>query len=382
MVFAVKNLARNDRSTRARRALSSAFSPRAAALAAGLLASLAALLAVGCHVDTNTGKNAVGIVGAGIVNDPGNKSLRFDILRFGMDEFCRELLQSGAPLRLADDQPVIGRFFAEDCQAKTIDEVGRSTVLVQFGGKGFAWTVGTGRLGFRARGLLELAPDFRLADDALYVYFRPVHVDTSDFGLLMTERPLAQAMLDVAGVNEVEIGRTIIDAQLGRGFTVIRYDADGHTDFGLGLLAAGERPFRPFTVQSSPKRTVANGRTELFPEQQDYIGKVKLEGGQAITLTLDAEGARAVDVAIVPAGGTSPLIEHYVSQPGAPALPAGVPFLAEASAIAPFRSVVPLPAGDYYVVFDHSKAIGRTHPAADALPVRVDYLIQVGDAAP
>lgn len=324
----------------------------------------------------------MGIVGAGIVNDPGNKSLRFDILRFGMAEFCRELLQSGTALRTADDQPVIGRFFAEDCETKTIEDASRSTVLIQFGGKGYAWTLGTGRMGFRARGLLELAPDFRLHGDTLYVYFRPVHVDTSDFGLLMTESALTEAAIETVGLNEIEIGKAIISAQLGRGFTVIRYDADGHTDYGLGLIARGELPFRPFTVLSSPRRTIANGRTELFREQQDYLGQIRVGSGEALTVTLQVDGAEAIDVALVSASRDPSLIERYVTTRGAAPLDSHVVFQAQASKVAPFRAEIPLPAGDYYLVFDHSKNFGKTSTKTEALPVRVDYLIQLGPAKP
>ncbi len=346
-----------------------------------LLATLGGFLA-SCRIDPGAGKAAVAVVGAGIVNDPGNKSLRFDILRFGMAEFCRELLQNGTPLRLADDQPVIGRFFADSCQTKTIDEVARNSVLVQFGGKGYAWTVGTGRMGFRAQGLLELAPDFRLADDALYVYFRPVHVDTSDFGLLMTESSLTEAVMDVAGVSEVEVGKAIIDAQLGRGFTVIRYDADGHTDFGLGLIAAGELPFRPFTVLSSPKRTLANGRTEIFREQQDYLGRLHVEAGESLTVTLAIDGTKAIDVALVHAGPDAALVQRYVTQRGAAPLDHDVAFSAQVSGAAPFKSELKVAAGDYFLVFDHAAAFGETAPGSDGLPARVDYLVQVGPASP
>lgn len=339
-------------------------------------------VSLGCQIDTKTGKDAIGLVGQGVVNDPSNKSLRFDILRFGIEEFCRELLSSGAPLRLADDQPVIGRFFASKCETKIIDEQKRNTVLVQFGGSGYAWTVGTGRMGFRAQGLFELAPDFRLAGEALYVYFRPVHVDTSDFTLLSTERPLAQAVLEVTRVNESDLGKAIIDAQLSRGFTVMRYDVDGHTDFSLGLIEPGERPFRPFSVLSSNQRTIANGRTELHVGQQDYLGKIHLDGNEAISLYLKLDGARAVDVAILPAQVAGPRLSQILEKPGLPKDLGGQVLLTTLSSVAPLRSTIPLPPGDYYLVFDHSTELGTSHPTPQALPSRVDYLVQAGPSEP
>jgi len=331
-------------------------------------------LLTACQVNAETGKGAATIIGHGVVNSPGNKSLRFDMLKFGLDEFCSELLKRGAPLRLEDGQPIVGRYFGETCQAKSIDTVEKSTIIVQFGGRGFAWTAGTGRLGFRAKGLLELAPDFRVHDDAMYVYFRPVLVDTSDFELLMTERKLAQSVAELAGVNEQKLGRAIIDAQLGRGFTAVRYDSDGHTDFALGLVDDGQAPFRPFTVVSSPRRTIANGRTELFSNQQDFLGRITLDQGEEISLTFRVEGTSAVDFALLSAERSTAHISRYLHEPGEIRPKATPSFLSTATAAAPTKARVKLPAGDYFLVLDHSSAWGSTSPAKDELPARVDYL--------
>lgn len=250
--------------------------------------------------------------------------------------------------------------------------------MVQFGGAGYAWTPGTGRLGFRAQGLLELSPDFRVHKEAMYVYFRPVQVDTSDFEVLMTERPLAQAVIQLAGVDETKMGQSIINAQLGRGFTAIRYDVDGHTDFALGIVDEGETPFRPFTVVSSPRLTAANGRTELSAGQQDYIGQVKVEEGETIAVTLNMEGTEAIDFALVTAPSAEPILDSYVRTRGSKMAPVVPSFVARAASGAPTRAEVRVPAGRYYLVLDHSTAWGATTPQKDALPARVDYLIQTG----
>ncbi len=332
----------------------------------------------GCQVSAQTGQNAASIIGRGVVNNPKNMSLRFDMLKFGLKEFCRELTERGAPLRLQDGQPVMGRFFGKTCQAKSIDTVEKRTVVVQFGGSGYAWTPGTGRLGFRAQGLLELSPDFRVHKEAMYVYFRPVQVDTSDFEVLMTERPLAQAAIQLAGMDERKMGQAIIDAQLGRGFTAIRYDADGHTDFALGLVDQGDTPFRPFTVVSSPRLTAANGRTELSSEQQDYIGHIHVGAGESMVVTLNMEGTDAIDFAVVSVPSAQPILDAYLRTPGSRRAPIVPSFVAKATSSAPTRAEVRLPEGHYYLVLDHSGAWGDTAPQKDALPARVDYLIQTG----
>lgn len=338
------------------------------------------ILNLSCQVNAKTGKDAASLIGKGIVNNPSNKSLRFDMLKFGLDEFCRELLEHGAPLRLSDGQPVIGRFFGESCEAKSIDNVEKSTIIVQFGGRGYAWTAGTGRMGFRAQGLLELAPDFRIHEDAMYVFFRPVQVDTSDFELLMTEHPLAQAVADLVGLDEQKLGKAIIQAQLGRGFTAIRYDADGHTDFALGLIDPGDRPFRPYTVVASPRTTEANGRTELFAGQQDFVGRIHVGSGENITVTLRVEGTDSIDFALLSEASAVPHLQSYLSQPGSPPVKIVPSFLAQATSTAPTRAEVRVPEGSYFLVLDHSPAWGDHTPDAKSLPARIDYLIQTGAA--
>lgn len=336
------------------------------------------LLLLGCQVGAQTGRDAATIIGRGVVNSPSNKSLRFDMLKFGLNEFCNELMLRGAPLRLADGQPVIGRYFGDSCQAKSIDTLEKRTVIVQFDGRGYAWTAATGRIGFRARGLLELAPDFRVYKEAMYVYFRPVQVDTSDFELLMAEKPLAQAAAALAGLSEKEVGQSIINAQLGRGFTAIRYDIDGHTDFALGLVDQGDTPFRPYSVLASPRTTAANGRTEMFRGQQDYVGKIRVKKGEEVTLTLNLEGTEAVDFALVTAKTAEPHLQAYLRTPGTQKVASVPTFLSQATDTAKTRARIKVPPGDYFLVLDHSAAWGTETPAEGALPARVDYLIQTG----
>jgi len=301
------------------------------------------------------------------------------LIRFGLKQFCDELLLGGAPIRISDDQPVVGRYFASHCEARSLDEPGRDTIIAKFEGNGFAYSAATGRLGFRAGGLIEVAPDFRIHESALYVYFRPIQVDTSDFSLLMTEQKLARTVANVAGVDEAKVGQLIINAQLGRGFTVIRYDADGNSDFALGLISPGERPFRPFSVLSSPRQTLANGRTEIFPGQQDYLGKLRVESGQALTLTLRLEGSSAVDVLVLSAEAGESTVQRYLAEPGPATVSGGVVFQAQLGQGAPLRGHFIPPAGDYYVLFDHSDKVGKVSPEPGALPARIDYLLQVGE---
>jgi hypothetical protein len=323
------------------------------------------------------------VLGAGIVNDPANKSLRFDILKFGLESFCQEMLKGGAPLKLADDQPVLGRFFAASCQTQILDEEQRKSFIVQYRGKGYAFGVPAGRIGFEAAGLVEYAPDFRVHEGALYVYFRPRLVDTSSFKTLLVETPGAETVLATAGVNPEALGKRIVDGQLRRGFTVIRLGSHGETEFGMGLIPPGERPFHPYQVQTEDKRVVFNDRTEVHTQQQDYIGAFDVEdSGQALYLNLSVDGAPAVDVLVVNQATGDPLVDAYVRERGPRPLTGGVLFDEPLLAAQPFRRFVPVPQGRYYLVLDHSDRMGRG-PAPDLRADRaakIDYLLLLGDA--
>jgi hypothetical protein len=93
--------------------------------------SLISAALLGCPSRESVGTSSMAVLGAGVVNDPENRSLRFDMLKFGLESFCAEMLKGGAPLKLADDQPVAGRFFAQSCQSQILDEETRKSFIVQ-----------------------------------------------------------------------------------------------------------------------------------------------------------------------------------------------------------------------------------------------------------
>jgi hypothetical protein len=337
----------------------------------------------GCPKQETLGASAMAVLGPGVINNPENKSLRFDILKFGLDRFCFEMTSRGAPLRLRDDEPVLGRFFAEGCQSQIVDDEQRKALVVQYNGQGFAWTNLTGRVGFKSGGLIEYAPDFQLQGEAMYIYFRPRNVSGTTFQTAMVESTLARGGMAVAGIDSSAVGKQIVTAQLERGFTVVRYDETGETDFALGLLPLGQRPFRPFQIRSD-KQILANDRTEVHSAQQDYLGGFEVtDDDQAIYLTLALDGAPAVDVLVVGEQTGRSMINQYLTQPGAAPLN-GSPLFAESLASGQlWKRYVNAPKGRYYLVVDNSASVGQATPAAqtgDDRAARVDYAVQVGDA--
>jgi hypothetical protein len=347
------------------------------------LSALIALAALtGCA--SSVGSRTVSVLGAGVMNDPSNKSLRFDILKFGLASFCTEMLKGGTPLKFGDDEPVVGRFFAESCDSQVLDDEAHKSFVVQYSGKGYAWTNVTQRLGFSSRGVVEYATDFQLKDGAMYVYFRPRLIDGAAFQTTLVESALAQGGLAVAGVNANALGKHIVESQLRRGFTVIRKDSSGSTDFALGIVAPGELPFKPFEVKRTEKQILANERTEVHIGQQDYVGAFEVtDSNQALYLTVAVDGAPQADILVVgkPVGDT--LLDGYLRNAGAASL-SGPALLDDTGSQSSglWHRFVNVEPGRYYLVIDNSAKLGKSAPdtsAKDDAAAKVDYLVLLGN---
>jgi hypothetical protein len=355
---------------------------RFACLALGALGALGCL--AGCTKTETLGTQSLTLVGKGIVNDPKNRSLRFDLLKFGLESFCGEMKKRGIALKLSDEHPVMGRFFATDCQSEVIDDEQRKSLMLRFTGEGYAWTNVTGRIGFEVVSLVEYATDFQLAEDqSLYVYFRPRNIQATTYQTKMVESAQAQGAMALARVDPNRIGKQILSAQLERGFTVIRRDDRGETDYGLGVIAVGQSPFKPFVVQSD-KQTLTNDRTEIHSGQQDLLSGFEVTSeGQAITITASIDGAAAVDVFLVSKLEGTQVLSRYVSQPGAASL-TQPPYLEDSILYGNlWQRTVSLPPGSYDLLFDNTGKLGRSTPAAaqgDDRAVKVDYVVQLGEA--
>lgn len=345
------------------------------------------VLGQACGNRETLGVSAMSVVSAGVLNDPSNKTLRFDLLTYGMDRFCVEMLRRGAPIELSEHDPVLGRFFADGCSAQIIDNAERQSVVVRFTGRGYVWTNLTGRLGFTSTGLIEYAADFQLHSsgggedgESMYIYFRPRSVGQATFEALLIESDLARAGIGVSGVDPRAVGKDMIERQLARGFTVIRRGERGDVEFSPGLVALGERPFRPYTVLNSSKLTIDNDRTEVHPGQQDYIGGLYVaEDDRRLFLSLSLDGAPAADVFVVPEAEGQAMLRAYVTQPG-PVPLARAPVLdASVRAREPASLALDIPPGNYFLIVDHSAAAGRSPPAAGPQAAKLDYLLQLGE---
>lgn len=352
----------------------------AGAFARSMLALALGGLVSSCGGQEALGVRAMSVVSAGVINDPSNKTLRFDLLEFGMKRFCVEMQRRGAPIKLSDHQPVLGRFFADGCHTQIIDQPDRQSVVLRYSGQGYSWTNVTGRLGFASTGVVEYAVDFQRHDASMYIYFRPRSVGGIGFRTLLIESPVAQVGLGLSGIDAEALGRDILTRQLERGFTVIRHSARGEVEFSPGLIPLGQRPFRPFQVKRSDKLTVDNDRTEVHAGQQDFVGGIVVpDSDRRLFLTLSLDGAPAVDVLVVSESEGQRLTRAYVTQRGGARLSSAPLIDAELRADSPLQVAINVPPGNYYLVLDHSPEMGRFPPSAGGQAAKIDYLIQLGE---
>ena len=320
----------------------------------------------------------------GVINRADNKSLRFAMLKYGLESFCQEMLKRGAPLKLAEEQPSVGRFFPQRCDTRLVDDDAHRTFLVQFSGAGYAWTNLTQRLGFDASGVVEYDPDFLLHDGTMYLYFRTKHVASTNFHVGMIENTATNLALVLApGGFAAKFGQQVVAAELTRGFTVIRR-GDGTVDFGLGIIEKGKMPFHPFQIRGDAKTVLANERIEVHARQREFLGPFEVDSqGRALFLTASVDGAEGVDVMVVPRDAGDQWLSLYIHQPMTTP-PAYPPLLADVALSAqPYRKMLTVAKGRYYLVIDNTATAGRIAPPPNLFDDRaalVNYAVELGDA--
>ncbi len=275
-----------------------------------------------------------------------------------------------------------GDFSRARCQSQVIEQGDRQSFVVQFEGRGFACSQPTGRLGFTLRGLVEYAADFQLEGDAMYVYARPRLVDAQAFQTLMVESQLAQTAMQVAAINPDEFGRHVVDGQLKRGFTVIRWNEKGETEFGMGIVAKGERPFRPFDVKTEDKFVVANDRTEVHAGQQDFIGAFTIPRTTRRFISRSRTTGRRSSTSCSCPSGRRQARGQLREEARARQHPGGCVARRVGGARGAFQRFVNVPKGEYYLVVDNTDRAGHSAPPTgkfDDRAAKVDYLVLRGD---
>ncbi|MDZ4064266.1 MAG: hypothetical protein U1E22_06300, partial [Coriobacteriia bacterium] len=91
----------------------------------------------------------------------------------------------GAPLRMREDEPVVGRFFARSCNYQELES---GDVFVQVAGIGYTWTNATLRMSFEASGAIQYNQDFLMDGSTMYAYFRTRMIASKAFDVKMVEQ--------------------------------------------------------------------------------------------------------------------------------------------------------------------------------------------------
>lgn len=324
-------------------------------------------------------------VGCPCLREPVNASpeLRWWLFsRFGVERLCPEMLKRSAPLRLAPNPNVVGRFFPGGCQAVANDAT--QTVTLTFMGAGFAWTPIANRVAFSVSASVEYRMDFYLAEDAVYIWAKPARVVTQpDFKVTAVEYAVANwAAQGPAGYLFSAFGGQIVSGQLASGFTVVHTDEGD--EFALGQLHPPARPPRPFDT-SEERYTYANETSEVHSEQIDLVGPFAISNAdQALFLRMSLTGP-PVDVLVMHKGAGD--LWRAGLQQGAPLGPPPQPPMASFT-VQPgsFQQRLPLAPAEYYLVIDNSSRAGSVNPPWSPLgnmggnAATVSYALEVGDA--
>ncbi len=349
-----------------------------------LLARLFSLAFAASFIGASCGQSSLAIM-PGVVNNPGNLSLRRGIFGFAQSQICTELKKRSVPLQLRQEDPATGRFFPSSCATQ---ELANGNMFVQFGGYGYAWTNLTKRITFDANAAVEYQHDFLMHDGSMYVYFREKATSATTFTTRLVEQPPQSPVVGLPGGSTQGfldiVGAEVLKKELGKGFTIIR-DDDGHVAFGTGIIEKGKRPSSsPYARSDNGRLELANERVEVHQNQRDFVGPFEVTGsGKALYLSVAIDGAQNVDVLVVHRGIGEAWLVNYATQValGAPPAP---PVLDEpVTSGMVWRRTLPLPVGQYYVVFDNSPAAGRSAPPVvpgDDRAVLVSYAVEIGSA--
>ncbi len=319
----------------------------------------------------------------GTINKPENLSMRRAMLRKGMGDICKQMTSRNAPLRLAPDSPVIGRFYPAQCTATEGEQLN-----LRFAGYGYAWTNLSKKMTFQGGASAAYRYDFQVTEGNhcdVYAYFRPSRVDATEFRLHRIEGTAASLFNQFTQFGD-NFGRQVIATKLSDGFTVIAYDAkENHVDFGLGIVPFGKKPFHPYDVRGSEKITVENERVEIHQNQRDFVGPIVVEeSGRALYLSARLDGAPAIDVLLMRKAEAEASLQLYFEYPQSGPL-AAPPMTGDVlSAGMELKRAIVVPPGIYYLVLDNTPSAGQIVPPNNPFDDRaaiVNYLIQIGDAS-
>lgn len=309
-----------------------------------------------------------------------NETIRWWLFsNFAASKICPEMLKRGVPLKLAVLGPSsVGHYFPQQCAVRIDDNT--HTMVMDVTGSGYVVLPVTRRVGFYCGVSVEFRPDFRLEEDATYVWGRYNRVlAPPDLRLLGVENPVVSlATQTPLGNVATLLGQGVVQSELARGFTVVRLD-DGD-DFTLGILNPPDRPKRQF-ASSSDHTLLGSDAVEIHAASRVYLGPFEVaSNGAALFTKLRVAGA-PLDYFIVDRALGDAWRQPY--QAALPiAAPPGQPLAYGQAQAGDVSRSFPLAPGSYYLVVENrapapAAILGMSMPF-EAMS-QLSYSVEVGD---
>ncbi|MBN2191904.1 MAG: hypothetical protein JW751_03740 [Polyangiaceae bacterium] len=302
---------------------------------------------------------------ASCVKGMAGEGLRWRLFAaYGAEQMCPAMLSRGVPLSLTPNGTTVGRFFPSSCS----HEVNNSarTVVLHFGGTGYAWTAVAGRVGFSANTSVEYAMDWKAGKRrTTYVWGRLARViagPTFQIGGIENKAVDWAARETPLGEIANTFGQQIGVGQLAQGFTVIHHPRRGD-DFSLGILYPPQVPFRPFDTTVGRRLAYTNETTEVHVQQVDFVGPFAVvKADQALFIRVRPVSGPNVEAFVFEQTSADPWREGL--QLGAELAPPPTTPLASFPIPAgpEQRHRIKVQPGRYYVVIDNSTKIGTVSP--------------------
>lgn len=299
---------------------------------------------------------------------------------FGASKICPEMLKRGVPLKLPQlGAASVGRFFPNQCFVQ-IDDA-RHAIVMSASGTGYVTMPVTRRVGFYVGMSVEYLPDFRLEEDATYVWGKfSRFISQPDMRIVGVENPVVNlATRTPAGDLATVIGNGLVASEIGKGFTVVRQE-DGD-DFTLGHLEPPSKPARQFK-SGADHVVLGSDLTQLVGLSRDYLGPFEITDKKAaLFFRAKVDGAPLVFTLVDRSVGEAWRRAYEGALPMAPA--PGAALGQGTLAIGEANMRFPLQPGTYYVVVENL-AQPPFAPLGVALPVPeqpgyLGYSIEVGD---
>ncbi|MBX3233003.1 MAG: hypothetical protein KIT84_12605 [Labilithrix sp.] len=291
----------------------------------------------------------VGCPCSGVVNS--SPELRWWLFsNFGASKICPEMLKRGVPLKMAQSgEASIGRFFPSQCHV-TVDDA-KKAIVMNAAGTGYVVMPFTRRVGFSVAMGVEYHPDFRLEDDATYVWGKFSHfTQQPDMRVLGVENPIVNLATQTPFGNVASvIGNGLVQSEIGKGFTVVRQE-DGD-DFALGHLEPPAKPKRQFKPGKGHV-LLANDLTNVASQSREFLGPLFVEDDRvSLFFRASVTGPQLTYVVVERSVGEAWRRAYETAQPLAP--PPGV-VLGGGQLAQDTRLAIPVPKGVYYVVVENS----------------------------